>query len=191
LTNFKNRKNKAIFLDRDGTINREVDNLKSLSQLRLLPGSANGIKLLKKLGYKIIVITNQPVIARGWLKEKELEHIHEVLKKRLSAKDAEIDAIYYCPHHPEATLKQYRKKCLCRKPNTLLLERAIKDFNIDPKKSFIIGDRTSDILSGEGMNVGTILVKTGYGGSDKKYKVSPDHVVKNLFSAATLIKKHD
>jgi D,D-heptose 1,7-bisphosphate phosphatase len=188
---FKNRKSKAIFLDRDGTINREVDNLRSLSQLRLLPGSASGIKLFRKLGYRIIVVTNQPVIARGWLKEKELEYIHEVLKKRLSAKSAEIDAIYYCPHHPEATLKQYRKKCLCRKPSTLLLERATKDFNVDLKKSFVVGDRTADILSGERMNIKTILVKTGYGGSDKKYKVTPDYVTKNLFSAAKLIKKYD
>jgi D,D-heptose 1,7-bisphosphate phosphatase len=181
--------NKAVFLDRDGVINKEVDVLRSLKQLRLLSGVAQTIKQLNKLGFLIIVVTNQPVVARGWLTEKEVDNIHNVLIKRLSQKDAKIDAIYYCPHHPNANLKKYRCHCQCRKPNIGLIKKAVEKFKINVKISFMIGDSTGDILAGKRAGLKTILVRTGYAGKDGKYDVKPDFAVKNLIKAIKIIKK--
>src|SRR5207245_801321 len=107
---------KAVFIDRDGTTNVEVDNLRYVSQLEILPGVAEGIRKLRAMGYLIVVITNQPVVARGWITERELQEIHAELLKRLQNEKAKIDKIYYCPHHPNGNLEKYRKVCLCRKP---------------------------------------------------------------------------
>jgi len=182
---------KAVFLDRDGTINKEVDNLDDSNQLRLLSGVADAIKKLKKLGFLVVIVTNQPVVARGLLSEEEVDSIHELLIKRLRKKGANVDGIYYCPHHPEATLKEYRKKCKYRKPGAGMLLKAAKDFNIDLKRSFIVGDRTADILAGKRAGAKTILVNTGYGGEDKKYIVKPEFVANNLLEAVKVIKKNE
>lgn len=179
---------KAVFLDRDGVINKEVDNLRRIKDLRLLPGVAKAISQLNRLGYLTIIITNQPVIARGWIKPGYLDEIHQELQNRL--KPAKIDAVYYCPHHPNANLKEYRKKCSCRKPNTGMVKKAIQKYKIDPKKSFFIGDSTRDILTGEKVGVKTILVQTGYSGKDGSYKVMPDFVSKNLLDSIKIIKKY-
>lgn len=181
---------KAVFLDRDGTINREVDNLRDLSQLHLLPGAARAIARLNKLGYLVIVVTNQPVVARGLITEKELDEIHAVLIDRFKKKGSHIDAVYYCPHHPEANLKKYRLQCRCRKPNIGLIKTAVEKFGVDTKKSFMIGDSTRDVLAGERAGLRTILVKTGYAGKDGKYKIQPDFFVKNLSKAVEIIKKY-
>ncbi len=181
---------KAVFLDRDGVINREVDVLRDIRQLKLLPGAAKAIEKINKLGFLAVVITNQPVIARGWLTEKEVDQIHAVLIKRLGNKKAKIDGIYYCPHHPDANLKRYRLKCSCRKPGTGLIKKAAKELGINLKKSFMIGDRTADILSGKRAGLKTILVKTGYAGKDGKHEVKPDFTADNLSKAADIIKKN-
>ena len=188
--------NKAVFLDRDGVINREVDVLRSLKQLRLLPRVAQSIKELNKLGFLIIVVTNQPVIARGWLTEEEVDVIHDVLIKRLFQKGAKIDAIYYCSHHPQANLEKYRRQCQCRKPNIGMIKQAVKEFSIRGKKinlnqSFIIGDSTRDILTGKRAKLKTILVKTGYAGQDGKYNVKPNFIAGNLSEAVKIIKKYE
>ncbi|MEK7075435.1 MAG: HAD family hydrolase [Patescibacteria group bacterium] len=182
---------RAVFLDRDGVINREVDNLKNVKQLRLLPNVAASIKKLNRLGFLIIVVTNQPVIARGWLTEERLEKIHQVLIERLAKQGARIDAIYYCPHHPNANLKKYRLICQCRKPNIGLIKKAVKKFKINIKKSFIIGDRTADILAGKRTKLKTILVKTGYAGQDGKYDIKQDFIAGNLSEAVKIIKKYE
>lgn len=181
---------KAVFLDRDGVVNREVDNLKNIKQLRLLPNVAASINRLNRFGFLVIVVTNQPVIARGWLTEKDLKKIHQILIKRLSQKGAKIDAIYYCPHHPNANLKKYRRRCRCRKPNIGLIRKAVKKFKIDLKKSFMVGDSTRDILAGKRAKLKTILVKTGYAGQDGKYEVKSDFITGNLSEAIKIIKKH-
>lgn len=180
---------KAVFLDRDGVINREVDVLRSVKQLKLLPGAARAVEKINKSGFLAVIITNQPVIARGWLTEKEVDAIHAVLIKRLGTKNAKIDGIYYCPHHPNANLKKYRLKCSCRKPGTGLIKKAAKELNINLKKSFMVGDRTPDILAGKRAGLTTILVKTGYAGKDGKHKVAPDFTADNLMGAANIIKK--
>ena len=182
--------NKAVFLDRDGTINREVDVLRDVRQLRVLPGAADAIKKINKLGFLAVVITNQPVVARGWRTEKELDEIHAVLIKRLARKNARLDAIYYCPHHPEANLKKYRLRCRCRKPNIGMITKAVKKFKINIKKSFIIGDSTRDVLTGKRAGLKTILVKTGYAGRDGKYNVKPRFIAKNLKEAVEIIRKN-
>lgn len=181
---------KAVFLDRDGTINKEVNVLRDLKQLKILPKVGEAIKSFNRLGFLVIVITNQAVVARGWLTEKEVDHIHGIMIKRLSRKGAKIDAIYYCPHHPEGNLKKYRISCRCRKPNPGMILEAAKKFKIDFKKSFMIGDHTRDILAGKNAKLKTIIVRTGHAGKDGHYDVKPDFVAKNLFEAVKIVKKY-
>lgn len=181
---------RAVFLDRDGTINKEVDNLRRIKDLKILPGAGTAIKKLNDLGLLVVVVTNQPVISRGWITEKGLDRIHAVLIKELGKKGAKLDAIYYCPHHIKAQVKKYRVLCSCRKPEIGMILKASKKFGIDLKKSFMVGDSTRDILAGKKAKMKTILVKTGYAGKDGKYNVKPDFVAKNLLAAATIIKKH-
>ncbi len=188
-------KPRAVFLDRDGTIITHRDNirprgLKNIRFLRFLPGTVDAIKTLNHLGFIVVVVTNQPIVARGLATEKEIDKIHAVLVKRLNKKGAKIDAIYFCPHHPEATLPKYRVKCRCRKPNIGMIMMAAKKFNINLKKSFMVGDMTFDIAAGNKAGVKTILVKTGYGGKDGKYEGKPDFVVKNLKEAAQIVYKN-
>lgn len=181
---------KAVFLDRDGVINREVDNLKSLNQLRLLPQAASAIKKINKRGFLVIIITNQPVVARGWITENELQAIHQVLLSRLAKKGAKIDAIYYCPHHPNANVLIYRKVCADRKPGVGLVKKAAEKFKISLKNSFFIGDSTRDIQTAKNAGLKSILVKTGFGGKDKKYQVIPDFMADNLPEAVLYILKN-
>jgi histidinol-phosphate phosphatase family protein len=181
------RRARAVFLDRDGTINREVDLLRELRQLRLLPGAAKGIRALNRMGYRVIVITNQPVVARGWLTEGQLRSIHRALEARLRRRGARLDAIFYCPHHPDADLAKYRIRCRCRKPGTALIRRAVRELGLAATGSFMVGDSTRDVLAGRRAGLETILLATGYAGKDGKYAVRPDHTAADLASAARLI----
>lgn len=183
---------RAVFLDRDGTIIRELDNMRlsDLPRMRFFPKVAEAIRSLNKLGFLVIVITNQPVVSRGWATEREVDQIHAVLVQRLAKKGAKIDAVYFCPHHPDANIPKYRKRCRCRKPNIGMIIKAAKKFNIDLKKSFIIGDRTADIAAGNRAGMRVILVKTGYAGRDGKHKGKPDFVAKNLREAVGIIQNN-
>lgn len=182
---------KAVFLDRDGTIIKEVGDLTlaDIGRVRFFKGAADAIKKLNRLGFIVVIVTNQPVVARGFATEKEVDQIHAVLVRRLNKKGTKIDAVYSCPHHPEATLPKYRVRCRCRKPNTGMVMRAVKKFNIDLKKSFIIGDRTADVAAGNKAGMKVILVKTGYAGKDGKHGGKPDFVAKNLREAVEIIRK--
>ena len=146
-----NMGNKVVFVDRDGTINVNVEYLDDPDNFQMYPGVAEGIKLLRDKGFKIVVVTNQSGISRGFFTEETLEKIHKRMNKELLEKGATVDAIYYCPHHPE-------DKCNCRKPKTELFEKAIKDFDVDVNNSYIIGDRMLDIEAGSKMNLKTVLV---------------------------------
>lgn len=185
----KNRKAKVVFIDRDGTINKEVDNLRYLKDLRLLPNVAAAIHVLNKNKFLVIVIANQSVIARGWLTEKELAVIHQTIEKRLKRKKAVLDAIYYCPHHPNATIPKYRKDCPDRKPKIGLLQKAVKEFHTSLVNAFFIGDSTTDIKTAMNAGIRPILVKTGYGGKDGKFDVTPEYVAENLMDAVRYIEK--
>jgi len=184
------KKTKAVFLDRDGVINREIGILSSVRQLKILPSAAKAIAALNRAGFLVVINTNQPVIARGLLSGPELDAIHAVMVRRLARHGAKIDAIYYCPHHPEADVKKYRVRCRCRKPNVGLIMRAVREHGIALNKSFLVGDRTVDILAGKNAHIRTILVKTGFGGKDGKFNVIPDFVAKDLAGAVTIIKRH-
>ncbi len=183
---------RAFFLDRDGVINQDT-NHKKVARLKLLPNAIPAIRKLNTLGL-MIVVTNRPDIARGVFTEDEIIALHEKMKTELEAGGAKIDAIYYCPHHPEKghpdiprEALKYRIECDCRKPKTGMLERAAKDFDLNFKKCFIIGDATRDIKTGADAGCKTILVKTGRSGADDKFEVSPDFIVEDLGEAADLI----
>lgn len=149
--NLKN-KQKAIFLDRDGTINKYVGFLNNLGQFELLPGIAEAIKMINKSGYLTIVVTNQPVIARGDCTWDELMQIHDKMETELGKEGAYLDAIYICPHHPdkgfEGELSEYKFDCECRKPKPGLLLQAAIDLNIDLSRSIMIGDSNNDVFAG-------------------------------------------
>jgi D,D-heptose 1,7-bisphosphate phosphatase len=178
--NLSTTKTKAVFLDRDGVINEDVNYLSNMADFRLLPSVPEAIRELKSKGYLTIVITNQAAIAKGILTIKELEAMHVEIETELASRGAIIDAIYYCPHHPEGIIKKYAVSCNCRKPGIGMIEKAIEEFNIDPEISFLVGDKTGDILAGERAGLTTVLVRTGYGGRDGVYNIKPDFTASDL-----------
>jgi mannose-1-phosphate guanylyltransferase / phosphomannomutase len=183
-------KRPAIFLDRDGTIIRHVDFLHKASEVVLLPGAAKAIETMNKLGYLTVIVTNQPVVARGMITPEGVDEIHAVLIDRLGKKNAMIDAVYFCPHHPKANVRKYKIICKCRKPNIGMIMDATKKLNIDLKKSWMIGDSTRDTLVGNNAKLKTILVQTGHGGKDVwQFNGKPDYVAENLLEAVQIIKK--
>jgi len=180
----------AVFLDRDGTIVREADYMRSVSQLRLLPGAAEAIRRLNEAGFAIVVTTNQSGIARGLLTEADLAEIHAALTNRLARRGARLDGIYYCPHHPQAALPAYRKRCRCRKPAPGLLLRAARELGLDLSRSFAVGDSRRDVEAGKRAGCSTILVRTGYGAEAAGApggESTPDHVADSLAHAVPWI----
>ena len=180
-------KQKAIFLDRDGTINEYVGFLRKEEDFRLIPGVSEAIKKINNSGYLAIVVTNQPVIARGEVTEEELEEIHKKMETLLGLDGAYIDDIYYCPHHPdkgfEGEIPELKIECDCRKPKTGMLEKAAREHNIDLSSSIMIGDSTLDIKMAENAGMQSVLLKTGQKGEDGKYDVSPTLIAENLNDA--------
>lgn len=154
---------KVIFLDRDGTINIEKDYLHKCEDFEFEKDVIEGLKKLQSLGYEFIVVTNQSGIARGYYTEDDLKKLNNYMKKLLKSEEIEILDCFYCPHHPEKGIGEYKKNCNCRKPNSGMLEEAAKKYEIDLKKSYMIGDKESDLLAGEKFGITPILVLTGYG----------------------------
>lgn len=186
----KRKKRPAVFLDRDGTVIRQVELLHKPSQVKIFSGAAEAIGTLNRLGYLVVIVTNQPVVARGIIGPKEVDHIHAVMVDRFGKKGARIDAVYYCPHHPQANVKKYRMACKCRKPAPGMILRAAKEHGIDLKKSFFIGDSTRDVLAGNRAKVTMILVRTGHGGKDQwQFKGKADFTVRDLAAAVKVVKK--
>lgn len=184
-------KQKAIFLDRDGTINEYVGFLRKEEDFRLIPGVSEAIKKIDNSGYLAIVVTNQPVIARGEVTEEELEEIHKKMETLLGLDGAYIDDIYYCPHHPdkgfEGEIPELKIECDCRKPKTGMLEKATREHNIDLSSSIMIGDSTLDIKMAENAGMQSVLLKTGQKGEDGKYEVSPTLIAEDLNDAINKI----
>lgn len=165
--NLKN-KQKAIFLDRDGTINKYVGFLRNIDQFELIEGVSEAIKKINALGYLAIVVTNQPVIARGEVSFEELDEIHNKMETLLGKDGAYLDAIYYCPHHPdkgyEGERSELKVECDCRKPKPGMLLQASKDFNIDLSQSWMVGDGENDIKAGKNAGCRTALIgNSSYG----------------------------
>jgi D-glycero-alpha-D-manno-heptose-7-phosphate kinase len=185
--NFKNKW--AVFLDRDGVINKETHLLHKTEEFELIPRSAQAIKKLNDLKIPVIIFHNASVVARGLCDEFQVQKLHKFMQKKLHKYGAHIDAILYCPHHPTAFNTEYIKDCSWRKPSTGMLETAAKQFNLNLSKSYVVGDSPRDILAGKAVNSTSILVKTGHGGKDTIYKASPDKTVKDLFEAVAIILK--
>ena len=154
---------KVIFLDRDGTLNVEVNYLHRKEDLVLLPRVPEALKAFKDQGYKLVVITNQAGVARGYYTEDDVRELHRYMNELLAEQGAEIDAFYYCPHHPEHGIGKYKIQCHCRKPETGMFEMAEQDFDVDKASSWMIGDKLIDIEAGRNYGVRTVLVGTGYG----------------------------
>lgn len=184
--------NKTVFLDRDGTINIEKNYLFKTEDFEFIQGSDRAIKLLNDHGYKVIVITNQAGVARGFYSEKEVDKLHKYINRKLEAIGAHIDGFYYCPHHPVAGIGFYKRICSCRKPNTGLFEKAKEDFDVDVANSYMIGDNIADIQGGNNFGVKTILVSTGYGSKlHQEGGVRYDYYTANLLSAVEYILMQD
>ncbi|NLI11053.1 D-glycero-alpha-D-manno-heptose-1,7-bisphosphate 7-phosphatase [Pelotomaculum propionicicum] len=171
----------AVFFDRDGTINAEVNYLGNPEQLSLLYGTASVLRHLKKRGIKSIIVTNQAGIAKGLFTEEDLMRVNNRLIKLLSEEGVAIDALYYCPHHPEGNVSRYRINCNCRKPSPGMIYKACKDFKIDPKKCWLVGDKLSDIGAGSRAGCITFLVLTGYGIQEIKKIISKRNIFKPDF----------
>ena len=180
--NLKNRQ-KAIFLDRDGTINEYVEFLTDIKEFRLLDGVAEAIRKINASGYLAIVVTNQPIIARGEVSFTELQEIHNKMETLLGAEGAYIDAIYFCPHHPDKGFEgervEYKISCDCRKPKPGMLLKAAEDFNIDLSRSWMVGDGKNDVEAGKNAGCKTVLIGTEDYGQDRK--------VSSLFAFANTI----
>ncbi len=172
----------AVFLDRDGVLTEENGYITSEKDMAVFPYSRQCVHEIKKMGYLVIVITNQAAVGKGLLEE-------EILKKmnRMLIEETEVDAVYYCPHHPQAVLPGYRKECKCRKPGTGLFEQAVSDFNIGIHGSYMAGDRASDILAGQRMGLHTILLESGYGKDNLEFNVMPDYYAQDLRSVCRII----
>ena len=182
----------AVFLDRDGTINEQMGYVNHLSRFQLLPGVARAIRSLNEAGLPVVVVTNQSGLARGYFPESLLDHVHAELHRLLAREGAHLDGLYICPHHPEAREERFRLDCDCRKPRTGLLERAAAELGLDLGRSYMVGDRWSDLRCGAAVGATTVLVLTGYGRGDAAYvgpgqTVQPDHVAEDLEAAARWI----
>ncbi len=188
----KNVKKAAVFLDRDGTINEQMGYINHSSRFILLPGVAEAIARLNDQGIPVVVVTNQSGLARGYFPAELLDEVHDKMKQQLAQKGAHIDGLYICPHHPEAKEEQYRQTCNCRKPKTGLLEQAATELNIDLTRSFMVGDRWSDLKCGVRVGATSILVLTGYGRGDLQYigpqqEIQPAMMAEDLGEAVTWI----
>ncbi len=178
-----------MFLDRDGTINEQMGYINHLSRFVLLPGAAQAVRLLNERGIPAVVVTNQSGLARGYFPPSLLDAVHAEMKRRLAAEGARLDGIYVCPHHPEAKVAQYRQSCGCRKPLPGLLEQAAADLHLDLARSFMVGDRWSDLECGVRAGAAPVLVLTGYGQGELEHigpqkKIQPAVIAGNLLEAA-------
>jgi len=178
---------RAVFLDRDGTINEEVGYLSKLEQLKLLPRSAAAIRMLNQRGIPVIVVTNQSGVARGYFGEDFVQALHDCLQMQLNSVDAHIDAFYYCPHHPAEGLDPYRRVCACRKPEAGMLLQASRELRIDLSRSYMVGDVMKDVRAGKKAGTKSILVLTGYGANEQIQEDSPDYLAIDLLAAVEWI----
>jgi D-glycero-D-manno-heptose 1,7-bisphosphate phosphatase len=189
------KKNTAVFLDRDGTINEEVGYLDSIDKLKLFPNAAAAIRIINESGMKAVVMSNQSGIARGYFTEEFVGTVHTHIQKTLRERGAFIDAFYYCPHHPTDGLGAYLKSCSCRKPEAGMLIAASEDLDIDLGKSYTVGDMSKDIQVAGKVGAKGVLVKTGYGVNtiEKDFApgsaevVRPDYIAEDILDAITWI----
>jgi D-glycero-D-manno-heptose 1,7-bisphosphate phosphatase len=184
---------RAVFLDRDGTINVEKEYLYKVEDFEFIPGAPEAIKSLKDAGFLVIVVSNQSGIGRGYFDEQAVEALHRHIQEELAGHGTSIDAFYFCPHHPEKGVGDYKIVCDCRKGEPGMLLQAANDHDIDLHRSFMIGDKLADVEAGERAGCQSILVMTGYGQSVSselgvlKAKKCPDlgHAAKLIINELT------
>lgn len=170
-----------VILDRDGTINEEVEYLRDPAALRLLPGAVEGLRRLRRLCLGLVVVSNQSGIGRGYFSRAELDEVNARLIELLAIEGVKLDGIYCCPHSPD-------EACTCRKPLPGLVLEAAQNLGFDPAEGFMIGDKASDIALGKAVSSTTLLVRTGYGSQfDPIRDPAPDFVVDDLVEAAETI----
>lgn len=186
---------KAIFLDRDGTLNIEKEYLYQEKYLELEKGTIEALQIFKDLGYVLLVVTNQSGIARGYYTEEDLKIFHEAFQKKLMKFGQKIDKFYYCPHHPEKGIGKYKKDCICRKPNIGMIEEGLKEFGIARELSYMVGDTKTDVQAALRAGLSPVLVRTGYGRmeEDKVLDISEKEVeiFDNLLSFAKHLKQKE
>ncbi|HGY10813.1 MAG TPA: HAD family hydrolase [Desulfobacterales bacterium] len=185
---------KIVFLDRDGTIIEEMGYINHFSRIRPLPEAIEAIKLFRQYGFKVVVLTNQAGVARGYFSEEALIEMNNYMLQRFENSGARIDALYYCPHHPEGKVEKYRIDCNCRKPKTGLIEKAVKELNLRLDKAWMIGDRMSDVELAKNAGIEATYVLTGYGTGDYVkvkggFDVKPKLIFNNVLQAAQTIVK--
>lgn len=187
----KKNKRPAIFMDRDGTLVEDIDLLHKVEDLKLFPFSSSAIKKINDSDFIAFLITNQPVVARNLCDVSVVTQIHSKLEALLGMEGAYLNDIYFCPHHPDKGYPEenpdFKIDCECRKPKTGMINRALSEYNIDVENSWFIGDATVDIQTGINAGIKTILVRTGKGGQDKKFEVSPDLVFDNIADSVDFI----
>lgn len=180
----------AVFLDRDGTLIDEVGYLDRVERVQLYPWAADAVRVLNRAGVRIVMVTNQSGIARGFFDEDTVRRVHQHIAERLAAAGAHLDAYYYCPHHPDGKIPAYAIRCECRKPGRALVDRAVAELGIDPAQSFAVGDRWLDVQLAQAFGGEGILVRTGYGGNEANASVSgvtAAAIVDNLAAASAWI----
>ena len=175
---------RAVFVDRDGTMIEDVGFLDRLERLKLFPYTVDALRLLKRAGFRIVVVTSQNGVAQGMLTEEFLAEAHAHLSRVLEAAGASVDGYYYCPHSPYATVERYRVDCECRKPKPGMILAAAREHGLDLPRSFVIGDRWRDIEMGLAAGTRALLVETGYGRSEAARR--PQHMA-GVPTVATLI----
>ena len=183
----------AVFLDRDGTMNVDVGYLDRVERFKLFPWTLEAVRLLRNSGYYVVVVTNQSGVARGMVDETFVEEVHRLMQEDLAMVGSQLDGLYYCPHESDALVRKYRMECDCRKPKSGLIARAVADLDIDVSKSFVVGDKWSDIGLAQNVGARGVLVRTGYGRSQEQQPVDgvvPEAVVDTLMDAVGWIIRH-
>jgi D-glycero-D-manno-heptose 1,7-bisphosphate phosphatase len=178
--------NRAVFLDRDGVITEDPPHYAHrLDQLNIIPGSAKAIQLLNAHNFRVIVISNQSGVARGYYQEEDVKIFNDGMEHLLAKEGAHIDGICYCPHHPNAVIERYKIDCDCRKPKPGMILDAAQKYSLDIQNSFVVGDKWSDIEAGRAAGCKTVLVLTGHGkGEFDKEQDSAEYIATDLFEAA-------
>jgi D-glycero-D-manno-heptose 1,7-bisphosphate phosphatase len=185
-----NRSDIAVFLDRDGTVNAEVQYLSSPDKLELIPRTVSAIRELNHLGVRIFIITNQSGVARGFFPESAVLEIHAALREMLKKENAFVDDFFYCPHLPGVADPRYDKDCECRKPKPGMLHHAQRKYSVDLRRSYVIGDRCIDVATGKAVGAGTVMVSTGYGSREiDDCRSAPDFFAADLFDGVQYVKQ--
>jgi len=187
---------RAVFMDRDGTVSDEVGYMNHIDRYRLLPRSAEAIRKLNEAGWLTFVVTNQSGVARGLFDEALVLEVHAALERMLAEKGARLDGIYYCPHHPREGMEPWRMECDCRKPRPGMLRRAAAEHDVDLAGSYMIGDTVLDIEAARNVGATGILVLTGYGKGDLRFRMKqrglePAHVATDLLEAVEWILRRE